>query len=169
MNRYRRGWRVSAALGLALALIAGCQAPLPPAADYSAQTDAYVAAWNTGEFAALDTLLAPDFVRHTSPTNTSGATVSGIEAMKVAIQDTREAVSGFTIRIEEAVYMENMTVTRWRLTGTYVPTGLPIDVPGASIVRVVDGKMAEEYAYLDMLDLVQQGGMKLVPPEPAEQ
>jgi ketosteroid isomerase-like protein len=148
-----------------LVLWTACEAPSPVVYDHSELANGYVGVWNSGDVGALEMLLTPDFVRYAPPNTPAGALVSGIDGMKVAIQETHENILDFYVRIEETISLENIAVIRWRLSGVLAGTGLPFEVPGISLTRIADGKIAEEYSYHDNLDLLLQGGMKLVQPE----
>lgn len=150
---------------LCLILLSSCTSNSSPKVDNTALANAFISVWNTGEVNSLDTLLTPDFVRHSTPNSEAGAEVSGIEGMKSAVLVTRKAVSEFDFSAEEIIEMDSVIVLRCRLKGIFNRTGKPFDVPSIHILKVKDGKLSKHYSCLDHLDLYLQVGMKVVAPE----
>jgi ketosteroid isomerase-like protein len=147
-----------------IVLFTGCQAQTATKSKHQELARAFLSVWNTGEVASLDSLLTDDFVRHGPATSVAGAEVSGIENMKTAVLQTREAVSDFDFQAEEILEMEGGVVMRCRLTGIFNLTGKPIDVKSIHILKIKEGKLAEHYSCLDHLELYLQAGMKVVTP-----
>ncbi len=150
---------------LVLIILSSCKSNYTPKNDNASLANAFISVWNTGEVNSLDTLLSPDFVRHSTPTSEAGAIVSGIEGMKSAVLVTRKAVSEFDFSAEEIIQMDSVIVMRCRLKGIFNRTGKPFDVPSIHILKVKDGKLFQHYSCLDHLDLYLQVGMKVVVPE----
>lgn len=148
-----------------LIILSSCKSSSIPKNDNALLANAFLSVWNTGEVNSFDTLLTPDFVRHSTPTSEAGAIVSGIEEMKSAVLVTREAVSEFNFWAEEVIEMDSVIVLRCRLKGIFNRTGKPFDVPSIHILKVKDGKLSQHYSCLDHLDLYIQAGMKVVVPE----
>lgn len=150
-----------------VASLVACQPPAAaPAPDYTAQMNAIVEVWNTGNVDALDTLLTADFVRVGPEGSNAGVRVVGIDSMKAAVLRVRASSEDFTVRIDEHFFGEDWGGSRWTISGTSAVTGGSWEVPGVSITRLRDGKWAEEYAYFDVLAMYQQLGFTLVPPAP---
>jgi len=149
-----------------IVLFTGCKAQPDISSKHQELARAFLSVWNTGEVGSLDTLLANDFVRHGPSTSVAGPEVSGIENMKTAVLQTREAVSSFDFQAEEIIEMEGGVVLRCRLTGIFNSTGKPIDVKSIHILKInKEGKLAEHYSCLDHLELYLQAGMKVIAPE----
>ncbi len=62
-------------------------------------------------------------------------------------------------------------VLRWTVTGTDAgavgelpPTGMPIQISGASVIHVIDGRFSEEWMYYNEGAIMQQLGFTLAPP-----
>jgi len=62
-------------------------------------------------------------------------------------------------------------VLRWMVTGTDTggvgelpPTGMPIQISGASVIHVIDGRFVEEWMYYNEGAMMQQLGFTLAPP-----
>ena len=79
-----------------------------------------------------------------------------------------EFTTGFTdaqITVEASVAERDIVATRWTITGTHrgifqgVPaTGRVVTIPGIEFSRVVDGKIVEHWAQLDLVGTLQQIG-----------
>jgi steroid delta-isomerase-like uncharacterized protein len=100
-----------------------------------------------------------------------GEILQGREGFKGFIRYLRSAFPDLSFRIEEEIVCGPRIVTWFRMTGThqgqwleFAPTGRPIDLPGADIFRVEDGRIAEIRVFYDTLGLLQQLG---VVPSPA--
>lgn len=117
--------------------------------------------WNRGNLAALDDFCTATIVRHHSPF----PTVEGLVAYRAFIADTRAIFPDLQMTVEEVIIEGNTVVTRVFWTGTQLgplrwtalpPTGKPVRVALCSVVHMQDGKIAEEFAYVDQLGMLQQ-------------
>jgi predicted ester cyclase len=54
----------------------------------------------------------------------------------------------------------------WTPIGTVPPTGRPLELRATLIYRVEHGKIADEFAAIDWLDVVRQLGVMCTIPEP---
>src|SRR5262245_34393040 len=97
---------------------------------------AWRAAWGTGDVEAFETILAPNFVRHTK----SGP--KDINVLRQEINDSRTAFPDLHTEILETVEQGDMVAIRWRSQGTHTGTfmGVPptqkvVSVLGASFCR----------------------------------
>jgi steroid delta-isomerase-like uncharacterized protein len=126
-------------------------------------------AWNTG--VVLDNLLASDAIDHSF---VGGKTKSepGSESFKQIVGMFRYAMPDIQITILDAIFAEDKVVHRWSLTGTDTggvmgmpASGKSLTFTGTTTVRMNDeGKIAERWANVDELGLLQQLGV--VPPPP---
>lgn len=126
-------------------------------------------AWNTG--VVLDDLLASDAIDHSF---VGGKTKSepGSESFKQIVGMFRHAMPDIQITILDEIFAEDKVVHRWSLTGTDTGgvMGMPASLKsltftGTTTVRMNDeGKIAERWANVDELGLLQQLGV--VPPPP---
>lgn len=123
-----------------------------------------------GKFAVVDELLTPDFIDHT-PFPGVPATREGITLL---FKGLRSAFPDLTATIRDQVAEGDRVVTRKLLHGTHggelfgIPaTGRHVDFGVIDIVRVVDGTMAEHWAVVDQMTLMQQLGV-IPQQEPAE-
>jgi predicted ester cyclase len=98
--------------------------------------------WNRGNLAAIDELLAPDFVEH------------------------QAAFPDLHLVVEDAIADGDRVWLRLHATGTHdgpfmgMPgTGRPFEITVIDIARVVDGRLVEHWGVADRLSLVQQLGL----------
>ena len=128
----------------------------------------FFAALEANDRAALNALLAPDFVAYHSATPgplNREALLQGISMVNAAFSDNHYV-------IEDQIAEGNRVVTRvtWRATHTgdfqgHPPTGKRIQVSGIAIERHKDGKIVERWLNYDQLGVMQQLG--LIPPPQA--
>ncbi len=106
----------------------------------------YEDAWNTGDTALLDELLAPDFVNH----EIVDVAPPHLDLYIQAIRETKEAFPDFTVTIEDMIAEGDQVAARWHAAGTQhqgflgqPPTGKRVELRGITIVRIVGGRIAE--------------------------
>ena len=166
-------------LALGLCFMVGCQGgeTLAELEAYKAQAELeaqnkslvrhYVDTFNNGDYEALKELLSPDYAVY-SPSGYPEPTSR--EALVEGYEGALAAFSEFTWSIEDIVAAEDKVICRIIAKGTYkggVP-GLPEDAKPfkfsmITIMRIEDGKVAEEWQEDDQLGLVRQLGMELKP------
>lgn len=121
-------------------------------------------AYNKGNLAVLDELIAPNYLRHQPPMKK----VEGLEAYKKFVADIRSAYTNFNIRLEEILMDGNKTVVRITLTGKHTgktptlmapPTGKEISMVGCVVSTWESGKVVEERVYNDYMGLTHQFGI----------
>lgn len=161
-------------LAAALLTLAACAAPPPPpdyAAQYQPLLDAYIAGWSEGTYDALDAGVTEDFKRRAP----AGMNSDGPAGIKQVMADLRSGYPDAKVVLDESHYMKDMSFHLWTFTGTNTgpgatpPTGKPVELSGATVIRYRDGKMAEEHVYFDVLDWQMQLGYTLMPPAAAAQ
>lgn len=106
----------------------------------------YEDAWNTGNTALLDELLAPEFVNH----ELDEIAPPHLDLYKQAIRETKEAFPDFTVTIEDMIAEADQVAARWHAAGTQSEaflgqpaTGKRVELRGMTIARIVDGKITE--------------------------
>jgi steroid delta-isomerase-like uncharacterized protein len=126
-----------------------------------------------GDQAALEELLAPDFVAHQPGTSVRLPVdqLSRAEFLQ-SLSGTNAAFSDQQYTIEDQVAVGDKVVTRvsWRAThsGDFqgIPaTGKQLVGGGIAIERIKDGKIVERWAQPDRLGLMQQLGLVPAPSE----
>jgi steroid delta-isomerase-like uncharacterized protein len=127
----------------------------PPAAGGKAIAEAYVQAWNKHDFAALDTILAPDAIHEDFAQNFHGQGRSAIaEFMRQNIVAEPDLKWQITNSIEDGRFV----ALEWTWNATYTgpdATGKPvtnkkISAKGASFVDVENGKIKRFSDYYDL-------------------
>ena len=128
----------------------------------------YVGVWNGDSLSVLDSLLTPDYVRHTSVT--SGPAHSPEELRKV-ITHMRVDMPDLTIHVDDIVVSGSTVVFRWTSEGTdsgpgdFPPTNKHFKTTGLTWLRLEKDRIAEEWSGTDQLEALLQLGFKVVPPE----
>jgi predicted ester cyclase len=169
MNKLR-GLLTSGALAL-FALVALTQtgyAADQPAAG-AALLDKYFAAVNAHDTAALNEVIADNYVQHDAGQG------GGRAGMQAAFQHYFDLFPDFHMTLADSVIAGDKVVARFEITAThdrpvqlnpsapaFPPTGKKLAWQGISIWRVADGKFVEHWGVDDLLGLVQQ--MRAAPP-----
>jgi steroid delta-isomerase-like uncharacterized protein len=116
--------------------------------------------FSRGNLDAADEIYAPDYVGH-DPSNPED--VRGLEAAKQAAADYREAFPDLRVTVEDLIAEGDRVAARLRFRGTHLgeldgiaPTGRRVDCTGIVISRIEEGKIAEDWANFDDLDMMQQ-------------
>ena len=119
-------------------------------------------AYNTGNVALLEQLLAPVYVDEKAPPGTP----RGPEGIAAVITMFRLAFPDLHFTIEDQVAEGDKVATRYTFRGTQqgelmgIPsTGKQVSIGGISIYRITDGKMQQAWIEYDMLGLLQQLGV----------
>jgi len=151
---------VIVALILLSSFFPGCEPNYLGKASYnkSLLTD-YHAAWSSGKTEELNRLLSTDFVLHFI----GGTDYKGIDGAKAAIMETKAAFPDWKEEVLDVISEESKVATRFHSTGTHQgrygdldSTGNKIDMLEASIFRIEDGKIAEQWAFWDEILFQQQ-------------
>lgn len=121
--------------------------------------------WNKGNLDRMDEFFSPDFVRHFLP---DGSELRGIDSFRKAERRHREAFPDWKEEIRHIVAEGDLVVIHFVSTGTNEgswlgspPTGRKIRIHEMSILRIEDGKVAEQWLLPDIFATQQQ----LAPPE----
>ncbi len=119
----------------------------------------YEAAWNQGDLAVADELIAADEIHHTHGVEGRGGPAWDQEAAR----SFRSAFPDAHFTIDLVVDDGNLAAVLWRATGTHRATGTAlVNYTGVNIFRIVDGKIVEVWNTRDDLGLYAQLG--LIPP-----
>ena len=121
--------------------------------------------WSKVNLAAIDELLATNFVfNYPIP----GATPDR-EGYKQTVTEMFGPLADVYSTSEDTVAEGDKVAVRWTWRGTHnkgeymgvAPTGKQATVTGISILRIVGGKIVEEWGEMDMLGMMQQIGAKI--------
>jgi steroid delta-isomerase-like uncharacterized protein len=117
--------------------------------------------WNRGNLAAIDELIAPDYVGF-DPVD---GEFHGPEGFRKLVQQYRSAFPDTRMTIDLQVAEGDWVATFWTATGTQrgelfgmAPTGREMRVSGVQFSRVENGKFVEGRGLFDALSLMQQLG-----------
>ncbi len=122
--------------------------------------------FNRQNLAVLDELVSSDFI-HGQP----GRVLRGAEFFNEVKSGVHFlAFPDLHITIEDMIAEGDKVVTRWTARGTHQgeamglpPTGNEVTWTGMNFMRVVNGKLAEDWEELDVLGLMQQLGGTIPP------
>ncbi len=148
----------------ALSMFTACQ-PADTSSEWQAITDAYLAAWNTGDFSGLDAVVAQDIVRGTNAPATSS---TGLDSLRAGIAATRTTYSDFHVTVDEMVSMGDRAAFRYVITGTD-SLGMQTTATGVSVLRKANGRLVEEVGVWDALAWLGGLGYVLTPPSDSGQ
>jgi steroid delta-isomerase-like uncharacterized protein len=120
-------------------------------------------AFNTGNLAPADELIAADFVNHDPGTP---PLPNGPEGFKQLASGYRAAFPDIKITIDDLFAVGDKVAGRWTARGTNTgslmgmpPTGKEMAVTGTSILTFAGGKVVAHHTNWDTLGLLQQLGV----------
>lgn len=120
--------------------------------------------WDNGNLDALAAFLTPGFRRHLSPTAEPLDRNGQIERLATI----RSAFPDAALTVEDVVAAGDRVAFRSTLRGTHrgefmgiAPTGREFAVGLVDIIRIEDGRFAEQWGGPDMLSLLQQLGARV--------
>ena len=122
----------------------------------------YEEAFNKGDLAVLDDLLAADYVLHMAGLQE----YKGAEGFKEMITALRSAFPDFNITVNDMVAEGDKVAHRYTWQGTHkgdfmgiAPTGKQVTVTGITISHFAGGKEGEAWSNIDSLGMLQQLGV----------
>jgi predicted ester cyclase len=130
---------------------------------------ACMAVWNGADDAALDTLVAPDFVRTGDALSESA---EGVPALRSLVRKMRIDMPDLEVSVVDAVHAGDRAVVHWRISGTdsgpgdFPPTNRRAEAIGLTLYRMRDGRLSDEVTLVDGISLMHQLGFTLSPPAP---
>ena len=115
--------------------------------------------WSKGNLDFISSIYTEDYVGHFP----GGQTVNGRDGIRDAVESHRVSFPNWDEQILEIIVNGDRAATRYLSRGTHdgdflgIPaTGNEIEILEASIYRMVDGKIAEQWAFPDVASLQQQ-------------
>ncbi len=138
--------------------------------------DCYVKARNEVNLSLLDKIYSPDVIVH-DPSQPQA--IIGLARLKGQYENTHAAVPDVKFSMDDMYLGGDKIVWIFKMSGTITgpfrtplgelpPTGKPFWLSGAAVDRIVEGKIAEEWVYFNVLDILQPLGFTLAPPEPPQ-
>lgn len=119
--------------------------------------------WNEGNLAVIEELYSPRFVRHFLP---DGSELEGVEALREHVKEHREAFPDWKERIDHIVAEGDLVVLHFESSGTNTgswlgnpPTGKKVRIHEFTILRIEDGRIAEQWLMPDIFSLRKQLGL----------
>jgi steroid delta-isomerase-like uncharacterized protein len=113
--------------------------------------------FNRGDFAALDELVAPDYV---GPQGGKGP-----DGFRGPVVGLRTAFPDIHYTLDDVIAESDRVAARWHWTGThkapfrgFPPTGKAVTNPGLAIFRLKDGKIVAAALETDRLGFLEQVG-----------
>lgn len=110
--------------------------------------------WNHGKESAIDQLASPRLRWVGFPKPDS---VIGMDAFKAAFRTFHRSFSGIHISVEEMISQGDSVAVRWTARAThtgaglgFAATGLPVTIPGISILHFHGGLLQEGYNAFDV-------------------
>jgi len=136
--------------------------------------DLYVEARNTVNLDLLDEILKEDIVVHDSGYPED---LVGLDALKEYYSNNHKAFSDLHFTFDDMIVIRDRIVAFWTCSGIntgplHTPlgdipaTGRKVQFSGIVIDRVDEGKIVEDWVVWNVLDLMQQLGFTLTPPQP---
>jgi steroid delta-isomerase-like uncharacterized protein len=126
-------------------------------------------AWGKGNMAAVDELMASDYVEHPRPSNLP----AGTEGLKQLIAAYRTAFPDLKVTLDDIFAEGEMVAFRWSVSGTHLgdwldipPTGNHVTATGITLFRIANEKVVESWTSIDLspaeeeLQWLAQGGGK---------
>ncbi len=127
--------------------------------------------WNSGDLAEIEEIFSSNWVCHSIDNEVD--TVS-IDDYKQWVTSMRTTHPDLTSKTEQLIIKDDMIVWHWTTTGTHNGTsgdspftGKKFKLPGVSIYRVVNGKIAKEWRFWNNALYLTQHGYTITPPSTA--
>ena len=119
--------------------------------------------WNKGNLAAVEELFSANFVQHFLP---DSSMLNGINTFRERVREHREAFPDWKENIKYIVAEDDLVVIQFESSGTNLgswlgnpPTGRKVHINEFSILRVENGKIAEQWLMPDLFSLNKQLGL----------
>ena len=107
----------------------------------------------TGDWSRADQIVLQNIVMHHP---SSPEPVAGLDAVSGFIGAFRAGFPDFNMKVEDVFGEDDKVAVRWQMTGTHnadlfgiPPSGKKVTIPGTSIVRLENGKIAEDWVNED--------------------
>ncbi|PKK84531.1 MAG: hypothetical protein CVT49_02860 [candidate division Zixibacteria bacterium HGW-Zixibacteria-1] len=157
---------------LMLVLIIGCGKKAEISINY---TDAakmaaiYEEARDTYNLELLDEIYAPDVIIHDPG---SPEPLMGLKALKDYYNNSHAMFSDLKIKMGNTFISGDRIIWEWTFTGTNTgpmgalpATGKSVKFSGIAVDKIQNGKIIEEWVFFDRVNLYQQLGFTLMPPQ----
>src|SRR4030042_4416917 len=163
-------------LAMLLCMVCSCQKEVKEGiteSEAKAIGDWYIKARNEANLDLLDKIIAPGVVVH-DPSRPES--IVGLEALKSQYGDTHTAIPDVKFSLDDLYLKGDKMAWVFPMSGTVTgpfhtpfgdlpPTGKTFRFSGVAVDRIVEGKIAEEWVYFNVLDILQPMGFSLTPPQ----
>ena len=116
--------------------------------------------WNEGNLAVIGDLYSVNFIQHFLPEDSE---IRGIESLREHVKEHREAFPDWREEIIHIVAEGNLVVIHFMSSGTNLgswlgkpPTGKKVEINEFAILRIENGKIAEQWLMPDIFNLRKQ-------------
>jgi steroid delta-isomerase-like uncharacterized protein len=138
----------------------------------NAITDKVLKIWNTEDFSEASDLYSSDYVRH-HPTPSANASFDDFKNTVTALHDSFPdclfTFNDIFVEDDKIIVFATFTGTNTGSLEELPPTGKKAHMSGVYVFFIVDGKIAEEWTYFNLLSYYEQLGFTLTPPSPTNQ
>ncbi|MCW5849672.1 MAG: ester cyclase [Anaerolineae bacterium] len=124
--------------------------------------------FSKGNVAAIDEITAVNFVSHDPA---AGGEIRGVDGFKQFVTAIHTVFPDIQFTVEDMLAEGDRVAVRWTMHSEHEGEGLglpathrPVTVTGAEFLRIVNGKIEEDWVTLDTLRLVNDMG--LLEPKP---
>ncbi len=167
--------KLTLTLVVVILVIGGCQRQNENALseeEASQLLDRYMETMNNADMDLIDEIISPDYVLR-SPMFPEP--IVGREGYKAMVTNTAVIFPDIHAEINDIVIRGDELWGRFTLSGTNTgpigelpPTGKPFLISGLAITTVADGMIISDETQWNVLDMFQQLGFTLVPPQTAQ-
>jgi len=130
-------------------------------------TDQVALFWNGGDLSLADELYLPGYVRH-HPTPSDAASLDDLKETVIAnrtlFPDYKLVIDDMVLEGDRLIVFASVTGANTASLGEQAATGKSIQMNGIYVLRIAEGKIAEEWTYFNLLSYYQQLGYSLSPP-----
>lgn len=119
--------------------------------------------WNKGNLEIVEALYSENFVQHFLP---DGSEFRGLDPLRQHVEEHREAFPDWREEIQHIVAEKDLVVIHFQSSGTNLgswlgnpPTGKKVRINEFAILRIENGKIAEQWLMPDLYNLRRQLGL----------
>lgn len=122
-------------------------------------------AFNRGNLAVVDQILAPEFKLFVPPSLGEGPQLEGLDGFRQLVVGLRTAFPDVHFAVHDTTANDDTAMVSWTMTGTHrsewqgIPaTGRRVSLTGVDVFKLADGKIVEERIHGDYLGFLRQLG-----------
>jgi predicted ester cyclase len=123
--------------------------------------------WDKADPTRVDEFLAPNYRRHLTP-STEPLTLAGqtklLAGFRAAFPDVRLTLEDVVVQGDRVAFRSTMRGTHQGTFQGIAPTGKQVEVSLLDLIRIENGRFAEQWGGPNVLDLLQQLGAEVQVP-----